>query len=263
VTDQNAAAGGVETDSNDWRVTVRLHEGGQAAAAVGHLSGHRVEKEVQQQLGGRVVVGTDGGDELFLYTHARDAAVAAQQSVSALLTGQGIKADYATDRWHPVAEEWEPADVALPQSPAAVAAEQERLDAEETSESLAGGVALFEVRVQLHSHHDAVALAERLKSENYPVSAAGGSWSPGPTTLIRRRSSPPGSGRRRRPELSSRPRKSAPAAPTRRLRSRPAQACSRLPRSHSAGRRSWCSIHPRPAGSSGRVAPVKISAARR
>jgi hypothetical protein len=169
VTDQNAAAGGVETDSNDWRVTVRLHEGGQAAAAVGHLSGHRVEKEVQQQLGGRVVVGTDGGDELFLYTHARDAAVAAQQSVSALLTGQGIKADYATDRWHPVAEEWEPADVALPQSPAAVAAEQERLDAEETSESLAGGVALFEVRVQLHSHHDAVALAERLKSENYPV----------------------------------------------------------------------------------------------
>jgi hypothetical protein len=169
VTDQNAAADGVETDSNDWRVTVRLLEGGQAARAVEHLSAHQVEHEVQQRLGGRVVVGTDGGDELFLYARARDAAAAARQSVSELLAGHGIKADCTVERWHPVEEEWEPADVALPQTPAEVEAERERLDAEETSASLAGGVALFEVRVQLHSHHDAVALAERLRTENYPV----------------------------------------------------------------------------------------------
>jgi hypothetical protein len=170
VTEQNAAAGnGVQTDSNDWRVTVRLHEGDQAAQAVEHLSAHQVENEVHQALGGRVVVGAGGGPELFLYTHSAEAAAAAQQSVSGLLAGHGIKADFSVDRWHPVEEEWEPADVPLPETAGAVEAERERLDAEETSQSLASGVALFEVRVQLHSHHDAVALAQRLSAEGYPV----------------------------------------------------------------------------------------------
>lgn len=169
MTEQNAAADGVETDSNDWRVTVRLHEGGQAARAVQHLSGHQAEKEVQQRLGGRIVVGTDGSDGLFLYAHAREAAAAAQQSVSELLAGQGIKADYTVERWHPVEEEWEAADVPLPQTAAAVETERERLDAEETAESLAARVALFEVRVQLETHRDAVALASQLTAEGYPV----------------------------------------------------------------------------------------------
>ena len=169
MTDDNAVAGGATTDSNDWRVTVRLHAGGQAGKAVEHLSAHRVEDEVHKRLGGRVMVGTDGGDELFLYTHSQDAAAAAQQSVSDLLSGHGLGADYVVERWHPVAEEWEPADMELPSSPAEIQAEREQLDAEETSESLATGVALFEVRVQLPSHRESVALAARLAEEGYSV----------------------------------------------------------------------------------------------
>lgn len=167
--DESAVTGAAQTDSNDWRVTVRLHQAGQAGQAVASLSAHKVEDEVHQRLGGRVVVGTDGGSELFLYTHAADAAATAQQSVSELLASHGVQADYAVERWHPVAEEWEPADVALPETAAEVEAERQQLDAEETSESLSAGVALFEVRVQLSSHHDAVALAARLSSEGYPV----------------------------------------------------------------------------------------------
>jgi hypothetical protein len=170
VTDESAVAdGGAETDSNDWRVTVRLHDGAQAGHALASLGTHQVEGEIHQRLGGRVVVGTDGGDELFLYTHARDAAAAAQQSVSELLASHGVTGDYTTERWHPVAEEWEPADVALPETTAEVTAERQQLDAEETKESLAGGVALFEVRVQVPSHHDSVALAARLSAEGYSV----------------------------------------------------------------------------------------------
>ena len=170
MTEQNAEAGdGVETDSNDWRVSVRLREGGQAARAVEHLGAHQVENEVHRRLGGRVVVGTDGVDGLFLYTHSQDAAAAAQQSVGELLAGHGLKADYSVDHWHPVEEDWEPADVPLPQTEAGVQAERDRLDAEETSESLAAGIALFEVRVQLPSHRAAVALAERLTAEGYSV----------------------------------------------------------------------------------------------
>jgi hypothetical protein len=169
VTDDNAATGGATTDDNDWRVTVRLHAGGQAVKAAEHLSAHRVEDEVHERLGGRVILGADGGDDLFLYTHSRDAAAAAQQSVSDLLSGHGLGADYTVERWHPVAEEWEPADVPLPGTAAEVRAEHEELDAEETSESVTGGVALFEVRVQLPSHRESVTLAARLAAEGYSV----------------------------------------------------------------------------------------------
>lgn len=170
VADESAVTGeGAVTDANDWRLTVRLRDGSQADRAAEHLSAQQVEGEVQRRLGGRVVVGIGGGEELFLYTHSQDAAAAAQQSVSALLAGHEMAADYSLDRWHPVAEEWEPADVALPSTEAELAAERERLDAEETSESLASGIAMFEVRVQLASHRDSVALAERLRADGYSV----------------------------------------------------------------------------------------------
>jgi hypothetical protein len=170
VADESAVSGeGTVTDANDWRLTVRLRDGSQAGRAAEHLSAHEAEGEVQRRLGGRVVVGTDGGDELFLYTHSRDAAATARQSVSTLLAGHGMEADYSLDRWHPVAEEWEQADIALPATAAELAAERQRLDAEETSESLASGIAMFEVRVQLPSHREAVALADRLRAAGYSV----------------------------------------------------------------------------------------------
>ncbi len=168
--DESAVTGeGTTTDANDWRLTVRLRDGSQADRAAEHLSAHEAEGEVQRRLGGRVVVGTGGGDELFLYTHSRDAAATARQSVSALLAGHGMEAGYSLDRWHPVAEEWEQADIALPATAAELAAERQRLDAEETSESMASGIAMFEVRVQLPSHRDAVALADRLRDADYSV----------------------------------------------------------------------------------------------
>lgn len=159
----------IMTDENDYRVTVRLHQPGQAEPALKSVGGHKVEAEVHNALGGRVVVGSDGAGGLFLYTHTKDASAAARQSVSELLTRQGIGADFSVQRWHPVEEEWEPADVPLPQTPAAVEQERERLDAEDTRESLAAKHALFEVRVQVPSHRDSVALAGRLASEGYSV----------------------------------------------------------------------------------------------
>lgn len=169
MTDESAMADGTTTDANDWRLTVRLRDGGQADRAAVHLSSHQAEDEVQRRLGGRVVVGIGSRDELFLYAHSRDAAATARQSVSALLAGHGMAADYSLDRWHAVAEEWEPADIALPATPAELAAERQRLEAEETSESLASGIAMFEVRVQLPSHHDSVALAGWLQAAGYSV----------------------------------------------------------------------------------------------
>jgi hypothetical protein len=159
----------VPTNGNDWRVTVRLLDDAQASTAAASLRTYDVEAEARRRLGAKVMVGTDGGSNLFLYTATREAANAAQESVSGLLSGHGVHAEYSCERWHPVAERWEAADVALPATAAQVAAEREQLDAEETQESLAAGIAMFEVRVQLPSHHDAVALARRLQAEGYSV----------------------------------------------------------------------------------------------
>jgi hypothetical protein len=170
VTDDSAATGGgVATDANDWRVTAHLSDTAAADQARARLSSHKVEREVHERLGGKVVISTEGRSVLYLYTHSRDAAAAAQQALTDLLVSHGAHADFVTERWHPIEEEWQPADVSLPQTPAEVQAERDRLDADETSESLASGHALFEVRVQLPSHHEAVALASRLRGEGYSV----------------------------------------------------------------------------------------------
>jgi hypothetical protein len=169
VTSESSETSGAVTDSNDWRVTVRLHQDGHAQQALDALSEHQVEAEVHSRLGGRVAMGSDGGSELFLYTHTRDAAEAAQQAVRELLAGHELSADLSVDRWHPVAEDWEPADVPLPEGEAAIRAERAQVDVEETSESLAAGHALYEVRVQLASHHESVALAAQLTAQGYPV----------------------------------------------------------------------------------------------
>jgi hypothetical protein len=167
--DSTATGGGVVTDDNDWRVTAQLRDAAAADQARARLSTHKVEREAHQRLGGKVVIGTDGRGMLYVYTHSRDAAVTARDTVTGLLASHGVHADFAIERWHPVEEEWQPADVSLPQTPAEVAAEQQRLDADETSESLASGHAMFEVRVQLPSHRDALALATRLRGEGYSV----------------------------------------------------------------------------------------------
>jgi len=169
VTGESSLADGAVTDSNDWRVTVRLQDAGTAAHALTALSAHQVEDEVRQRLGGRVALGSDGTHQLFLYTHSQDAAVAAQTAVADLLASHHLAADFAVDRWHPVAEEWEPGDVPLPTDAAAVQAERARLDVEETSESLAWGHALYEVKAQLPTHREAVALAEQLAADGYQV----------------------------------------------------------------------------------------------
>jgi hypothetical protein len=161
--------GETATDFNDWRVTARLRDAGQAQHAVHALSAQQVEGEIHGRLGGRVAVGADGAQSVFLYTHTKDAASTARQVLSDLLAAHDMTADFTVDRWHPVAEEWEPADVPLPADEAALRAEREQVDAEETSESLAWGHALYEVRVQLPSHHESVALAARLVGEGYSV----------------------------------------------------------------------------------------------
>jgi hypothetical protein len=80
-----------------------------------------------------------------------------------------MPAQIVVERWHPIAEQWEPADAPLPDDEAAARGERAQLDAAETRESLALSAAMYEVRVELPSHRQAVELAARLTGEGYSV----------------------------------------------------------------------------------------------
>jgi hypothetical protein len=155
---------------DDWRVTVSLHgeeHVGRLRQAL-HESG--VVDEARERLGDRVVVG--GGDELgvvFLYADTRDGAHEAERVVKEILAAHGLEADFSVHRWHPVEERWEDDDVPLPTTEAERAAEHERLEEDEIAESERLGGALWEVRIELESHRDASALAERLEADSYSV----------------------------------------------------------------------------------------------
>jgi hypothetical protein len=153
---------------DDWRVTVTLHDDAHVGRALQSLREHEAEDDVRRRLGHHVAVSADG-PRVFLYAGTEDAAREADQVVRQMMAQRGLGADFAVDRWHPAEEEWQDADVPVPQNDEQRQAEHERLEAEETRESLAAGHAQFEVRVELPSHHDAVALAARLQAEGRPV----------------------------------------------------------------------------------------------
>jgi hypothetical protein len=153
---------------DDWRVTVTLHDEAHVGRALKSLREHEVEDEVRRRLGHRVAVSADG-PRVFLYAATEDAAREADQVVRQVMAQRDLAADFTLDRWHPVEEEWQDATVPLPQTDEQRQAEHDRLEAEQTRESLSTGHAQWEVRVELPSHHDAVALAERLQAEGRPV----------------------------------------------------------------------------------------------
>jgi hypothetical protein len=155
-------------DSNDWRVTISLTDPALLEQARRSFSLHEVEEDVRRQLGRSVAVGA-GDSQIFLYAGTEIAARDAERVARDVLAQQGIPAELALHRWHPIEEEWENPDVAMPRTEAERQAEHQRLEDAETAESLATGTAQWEARVEFPSHHEAVALADKLRSEGRTV----------------------------------------------------------------------------------------------
>lgn len=153
---------------NDWRVMVTLHDQAHAGRALQSLREHEVEDDVRRRLGHRVAVSSDG-PRLFLYAGTEIGAREAERVVREVMARRNISAGFAVERWHPAEEDWQDADVAMPRTGEQRQAEHQRLEDEETRESLATGHPQWEVRVELPSRHDATALAGRLQAEGRPV----------------------------------------------------------------------------------------------
>jgi hypothetical protein len=155
------------TDSTDWRVTISLTPA-DVEQARRSLSVQEVEQDVRGRLGRNIAVGS-GDSQIFLYAGTELAAAEAERTAREVLGGLGIAAQFAVHRWHPIEEEWESPDVAMPRTEAERQAEHQRLEDAETAESLATGVAQWQARVELGSHREAVALADKLNGEGHAV----------------------------------------------------------------------------------------------
>jgi hypothetical protein len=156
------------TDSTDWRVTITLTGPAQVDLARRSLSERRVEQDIRGRLGRNVVVGS-GDEQIFLYAGTELAALQAERTAREVLGELGIAAQFAVHRWHPIEEEWQRPDVALPRTEAERQAEHQRLEDAETADSLAAGAPQWQARAELGSHRDAVALASKLQGEGYAV----------------------------------------------------------------------------------------------
>jgi hypothetical protein len=153
---------------DDWRVTVDFDDEGDGAQFAERLAAFELEAEERERLGDRVIVSRDG-PRVFLYTDAEERARAVHETVSARIESEGLSALTAFERWHPVEQAWKDPSVPMPRTEEQLEAEHERLQAREAAESLEKGRSEWEVRVELASHEDTVALAERLESEGIPV----------------------------------------------------------------------------------------------
>lgn len=154
--------------ADDWRVTITLEEDEHVNRVLAALREREVRQELRDALGGRVAVSSDGPN-LFLYADTRRGAEAGERALREVLDEHHLAGTPKLDRWHPLEERWEDASVPEPRSEEAREAEREEREAQDREESIATGVAQWEVRVELASHADAESFAKRLADEGDTV----------------------------------------------------------------------------------------------
>jgi hypothetical protein len=154
--------------ADDWRVTIDFDDEGDGTQFAEWLAALEFEDQERKELGDGVIVSRDG-PRIFLYTDSEDRARAVYQTVSARIESEGLSAITSLERWHPVEQAWKDGSVPMPRTEEELEAEHERLQEREAAESLEKGRSEWEVRVELASHEDTDALAERLESEGVPV----------------------------------------------------------------------------------------------
>jgi hypothetical protein len=155
-------------DNDDWRVTITIGDPAHLQQAHHAFSIRTVEADVRARLGGHVALGANEA-QIFLYAGSAIAAREAERLARQVLADDDIPANFALHRWHPIEEEWEAPDMALPGTGEEEQAEHQHLMDSETMASLTSGIAQWEAKAEFPSHREAAALAAKLSSEGLPV----------------------------------------------------------------------------------------------
>ncbi|HVP01784.1 MAG TPA: hypothetical protein VMT10_04370 [Solirubrobacteraceae bacterium] len=149
--------------SDDWRVRADLERPIDTGHVLKALHEHELQDEVARGLPQRLPV-TAGDASVFIYCADRDQAEQAAAAMRAVLERHDLRGEIEITCWHAEAEAWEAPDEPLPQTPEEHAAEHARLEAREAQESRERGPQ-WEVRIDLRSHKEALAVADRLEAE--------------------------------------------------------------------------------------------------
>jgi len=154
--------------ADDWRVTIDFDDEADGTQLGEWLAAVDLEGEERTSLGDRVIVSRDG-PRVYLYADSAEPAREVLRTVSARIEQEGHAAVTSLERWHPVEQAWKDDSVPMPDTPEELAAEHDRFQEREAAESAETGAAQWEVRIELGTHEETVALAERLESEGIPV----------------------------------------------------------------------------------------------
>lgn len=147
--------------AEDFRVEVDLNDEAHGYPLRERLRALNLDDEAREHLGGSVVVTRDG-PRVFAYTSTEPQAREAERVMRELVGDEGLTADVRVTRWHPVAEEWRDASLALPSTSAEEEREYDEREAAEKREAEVEGEYDWHVVVELRTRDGAGSLARRL-----------------------------------------------------------------------------------------------------
>jgi hypothetical protein len=154
--------------AEDFRVEVELNDEAHGHPLRERLRALNLDDEARDRLGENVVVTRDGS-RVFAYTSTEPRAREAERVIRELVADEGLTAELAVTRWHPVAEEWRDASLPLPQTAEEEDLEYEEREAAERREATDEGEFDWHVVAELRSREDAGALSRKLSVEDMPV----------------------------------------------------------------------------------------------
>lgn len=110
-------------ERDEWRVEVELEADEHGFSLGERLHALDLDNEARERLGGAVIVTRDG-PHIFLYGWHEQSVREAERVVRELMEEMGLAGKVELKRWHPLADEWRPADEPLPSDDASIAAEE-------------------------------------------------------------------------------------------------------------------------------------------
>ena len=155
-------------DRDEWRVEVALDKEQQADSLTDRLHRQQLDDEARKLLGGSVIVTRDGRF-IFIYAWHEESAQQAERVVKDIMDHEQLVGQVRLMRWHPIAEEWKPADEPLPEDEAARLEEMQEAEREGTREAKEFGEYPWEVVIDLPHIRDTFGVADKLREEGLPV----------------------------------------------------------------------------------------------
>jgi hypothetical protein len=152
---------------DEWRVEVALDRDEHADTLSGALHDLQLDDEARKLLGGSVIVTRDGAF-IFVYAWHEESAQEAERVVKHIMEDEELVGQVRLMRWHPIAEEWKPAEDPLPDDEASALEEMRENEAQGTREAGYGEYP-WEVVIEMPHVRGTHDFAEQLRLEGLPV----------------------------------------------------------------------------------------------